>query len=368
METNRPIPFVAIHVGEYLKELLEVKGMKQSELSNLSGVPRPIISDILKGKRGITPEQSNIFGKALDVSYDYLYKFQMRYDVDKARIADRVVEQNKAIKIWEIIVNYIQVKILKKAGIIKCKDVVEDVAAVFKMFGVSTVDAFIGIVSKRENDPAYVKYRKSEKLTTDPKALFTWKYLCIYRDRAVDMAVKFDKECRDSLIKELNVVFFENNNTIKRVKDTLAKYGINFMLEEKEGQLPVDGISFWVNGHPTVCLTMRHSGIDKMAFNVMHELGHIFLHLNEHNSGMANDSINDYELKESEADSFAQGALIPDYVWNEFRRGFRPGVSLDAYIRDSSSRHGIHPRIILGRLTHESKFYSVKSSIPKNIN
>lgn len=370
METNRPIPFMAIHAGEYLKELLEERGMKQSELSELSGTPKSNISNILKGKRDITPEQSVIFGRILGVEDDYLFRFQSRYEMDKARIAERVVEQSTAIKVWEIIKSIVNVKILKKAGIVKFKDVVEDVSSVLEMFGASSVDEILSIASKKENEPelVLVEYRKSEKLTTDPKDLFTWKYLCIYRDRNVKMDVNFDNRCQDSLIKELNGIFYDNHDTLARVKSTLAKYGINLIIEKKEGQVPVDGISFWINGHPTICLTMRHATIDKMAFNIMHELGHIFNHLKENQGAAINPIDKDNELKEREADKFAQKALISDEAWSKFRSGWKHGIGFDAYIKEFSTANFIHPRIVLGRYTHETKCYSVKSSIPKSIN
>ena len=125
MAYDRPIPFMAIHVGEYLKELLEVRGMTQSELSELSGVSRSRIRNILKCKLGITPRQSAVFGKILCVADDYFTRFQMRYDVDKRAIRitpeefqadEKRVEEGEERRVFAMIAMQIR-RELRKQGI-----------------------------------------------------------------------------------------------------------------------------------------------------------------------------------------------------------------------------------------------------------
>ena len=49
-------PNYAIHPGEYLEELLEVRGMSQAELAIRLGISRKHISNVVNGKASITAE------------------------------------------------------------------------------------------------------------------------------------------------------------------------------------------------------------------------------------------------------------------------------------------------------------------------
>ena len=95
-DLNNVTPFMAIHVGEYIQDELSARGMKQSELAALSGVPAPILNNIIKGKRGITAEQSILIGRALDIDDSLFYNLQTKYELDKARISLRAAEQQPA--------------------------------------------------------------------------------------------------------------------------------------------------------------------------------------------------------------------------------------------------------------------------------
>ena len=58
---NQAVPFEATHVGEVIKDELSARNMKQSELSGLTGIQRPILNDVIKGKRSLTPEMALLF-------------------------------------------------------------------------------------------------------------------------------------------------------------------------------------------------------------------------------------------------------------------------------------------------------------------
>ena len=47
---------IAIHPGELLAEEIEARGMTQRELATLVGRPPQVISEIVRGRRGISAE------------------------------------------------------------------------------------------------------------------------------------------------------------------------------------------------------------------------------------------------------------------------------------------------------------------------
>ena len=62
---NQAVPFEATHVGEVIKDELSARNMKQSELSELTGIQKSILNDVIKGKRSLTPEMALLLENAL---------------------------------------------------------------------------------------------------------------------------------------------------------------------------------------------------------------------------------------------------------------------------------------------------------------
>lgn len=95
---NQAVPFVPTHVGELLKDELDARNMKQSELSELTGIQKPILNAVIKGKRALTPEMALLIESALDVPATLLMNVQTQYRLDCAKLSERVVQQTKVIE------------------------------------------------------------------------------------------------------------------------------------------------------------------------------------------------------------------------------------------------------------------------------
>lgn len=81
---NQAIPFEPTHVGEVIKDELAARNMKQSELSELTGIQKSILNDVIKGKRSLTPEMALLIENALDISATFLLNLQTQYELDCA--------------------------------------------------------------------------------------------------------------------------------------------------------------------------------------------------------------------------------------------------------------------------------------------
>ena len=95
---NQAVPFEATHVGEVIKDELAARNMKQSELSELTGIQRPILNDIIKGKRSLTPEMALLLESALDIPASFFMNIQMQYQLDRARLSERVIQRTKLME------------------------------------------------------------------------------------------------------------------------------------------------------------------------------------------------------------------------------------------------------------------------------
>ena len=70
------------HPGEILlREFLEPLEVTQSELSRHLGVPIQRINELVKGKRGITPETAWLLSQALDTTPEFWMNLQVAYEL-----------------------------------------------------------------------------------------------------------------------------------------------------------------------------------------------------------------------------------------------------------------------------------------------
>ncbi len=78
---------VAIHPGEYLKEILEELEVSQSSFAGTIGVSPMRVSHVINGSRPVTAELALLFGKAFGQSPEYWLNLQIAFDLASARNA-----------------------------------------------------------------------------------------------------------------------------------------------------------------------------------------------------------------------------------------------------------------------------------------
>lgn len=79
----------AIHPGEFLKEILDERGISQAQFARVIGVAPMRISHVVKAARPVTAELALLFARALGQSPQYWLNLQATYDLKKAERAIR---------------------------------------------------------------------------------------------------------------------------------------------------------------------------------------------------------------------------------------------------------------------------------------
>jgi addiction module HigA family antidote len=74
----------AIHPGEFLREILEERGLSQAQFARAIGVSPMRVSYVMKGVRPVSAELALLFGKALGQSAQYWLNLQAEYDLKQA--------------------------------------------------------------------------------------------------------------------------------------------------------------------------------------------------------------------------------------------------------------------------------------------
>ncbi|MGO2103481.1 MAG: HigA family addiction module antitoxin [Psychroflexus halocasei] len=355
-------PAQATHPGTLIKDEIDaIPNYSQRTLAKELEVRPSFLNEIIKGKRPVTADLAILLEKSLGISADYWMKFQSQYEIDKARVKQKNIKKLRNIEIWNIIKEYVPVRYFKKHNYL-IDELTEDIKAIKKIYSVETIDDLIDLFSKDK----FAYYRKSEKLKIDDKNMFAWSSLAQYEAKK-QKANTFNFDNIPQLIVRLNDIFFENDDTINRVQMLLNQFGIKMLLIDKLEKTPIDGFSFWSNNNPVIALTLRHNRIDNFAFTIMHEIGHIDLHLRNDRNRKFMDLTKKQNIDqcENEADNYAQEKLIPKEIWKDILNSH---LSLnDEKIKTLGDKHKINPAILLGRVCYEMNYYAMKTKIDKKL-
>lgn len=145
----------------------------------------------------------------------------------------------------------------------------------------------------------------------------------------------------------------------KRAKALLLSKGIVLVTENHLSGTYLDGGAMLDrDGRPLIGLTLRFDRLDNFWFVLLHELGHVFLHLMD---GLRYDFFDEEETSgddkvEREADAFALDSLIPEVKWEECLSRF--ALSEEAVEIDAKNL-GIDASIIAGRIRKERGDYTI---------
>lgn len=363
MATNKVLtPVQATHPGVLIKDELDATpDLNQRILAKELDVKPSFLNEIIKGKRPVTADIAILLEKILGISADYWMKFQSQYEIDKARVKKKNIKKVKNIELWSIIKEYVPVRYFKKHNYLN-DDIESDINTIKNIYEVDTIDSLVSSFSK--DKLAY--YRKSDKLKIDEKNMFAWSSLAQYEAKK-QKTNTFNFDNLNQLCKNLNNIFYENSGTPERVKVVLNQFGIKLLLIDKLEKTPIDGFSFWSENNPAIALTLRYNRIDNFAFTIMHEIGHIDLHLRNDKERKFMDLTTKQNLDkcETEADNYAQQKLISKDIWQDILDHHLP--LNDEKIKSLGDKHKINPAILLGRVCYEMDYYAMKTTIDKKM-
>lgn len=194
-------------------------------------------------------------------------------------------------------------------------------------------------------------------------ALLAWQARILERGRRkIDSGEVGVFELDDRWLPEL-VHLTKRQDGPKRAQSLLAKKGIALIFERHLPGSYLDGAAMLAEGGtPIVGLTLRHDRLDNFWFVLMHELGHVFMHLYD---GLRFDFFdeeggNNSDAIEAEADRFALDALIPEKLWNQCLSRF--ALSKEA-VKIDAEAIGIDPSIVAGRIRKERGDYTILNDL-----
>lgn len=331
-----------IHPGETIADVLEERGITQSELSSRTGVSAAYVSNVIAGKKGISANFAMGLEYALRVPKSFWLNLQANYESDLLEINEvqTITEEERLARedLKDI------VKYLRKKEMMPVRENRDDsIISLRKVLQISN------IANLKEMIPAGA-FRMSTNATINPYVLGAWIRLCQLAGDGKVISTKFDKKYMNDLINDMkHIMCKENGNLQKALNDTLEKYGIIFSVARNFRGAPVHGyISQKEDGKYEMVLTIRGAFADIFWFSLFHEIGHIVNgDIGKNLKFLDDGSDND---KETAADFFASNMLLSPESYELFIR--KRDFSIEA-IRKYAESQNVMPYIVIGRLQKE---------------
>ena len=148
-------------------------------------------------------------------------------------------------------------------------------------------------------------------------------------------------------------------------KDFLEEHGIAVIIEPHLPATHLDGAAMiGRNGAPVIALTLREDRLDNFWFTLMHELVHVWKHLDDNkHRAIVDENIEQSsatEAIEREANEIAGEALIPHATWRRSDAFANPSTkTIQALAADLQ----ISPAIVAGRVRFERRNYALFSGL-----
>jgi HTH-type transcriptional regulator / antitoxin HigA len=326
--------------GEFVKDELEARGWTQDMLGEITGIPAPVISNIIKGKRAISVEIASQFAAAFGTTAQFWMNLETSYELWMDTRGDEKIARKARLYALA------PVNELIKRGWIEATnnlDLLEERLLKF-------------LDRKSFDEPSQFVYATKKSTEQANPSQVAWVHRAKHLARGIK-AARFTDESFGKALRKLRELR-KNAEDVREVSRVLAEGGIRLILIEGLSKGKIDGATFWLDEYsPVVVLSMRYDRLDHFWFVLMHELGHVANRdalgglpiLDVNLVGDEAIPFTDKSVMEMRADMFAEDFLIERKEIDDFIGRYRPLYSKQK-IKNFSARIGVHPALVLGRL------------------
>lgn len=348
-------PARLVKPGDILREELEERGWSQHEFADIIGKPYQAVSEIINGKKEITPDSAIRFAEALGTSPELWLNMEGSYRLAMAARGRHDDSVSRTASLYEAV----PVRELIKKGWIKSRANVDDLER--------ELLSFLGISQLDQMERIAAQFRVSQSRSPKPKSLICW----LRRAEMIAHEAQAKAYSREMLLGAIPDIpkLSRDPGQAELVGRRLSELGVRLVIVPHLDKTYVDGCAFWLDeATPVVALSLRFHRLDNFWFTLMHELAHIVLH-------SANGTVPfvDEELErqagnryESQANEQARDWLIPKSEYKRFLRANRSRYTARS-VQNFAYELGIAPGIVVGRLHFDLHvpYGNMRGLIPK---
>jgi HTH-type transcriptional regulator/antitoxin HigA len=323
--------------GQILQAELDQRGWTQTEFGEIIGRPGRLISEILAGKRGVTPETAHAFAAALGTTAAYWMELDAEYQLSRTSAAgDRITRKARLRQRFPVR------EMIKRGWIQRGISDDELEHNVFKYFGIMRI-----------NDPVIFNHAArrnyAEDLSSSQEA---WLFRVHKLASALQVTRYSEKQLRTG-VGYLELLMTEPEE-IRHVPRILSECGVRLVIVEPIPGSKIDGVCFWIdtNRSPVIGLSLKGGDqIDRFWFNLRHEIEHILR--GDGQTGVVIDDFDDLSTVETESENAANMAAanycVPIQKMDDFYARHHPIYS-EKILVGFSRLMKRHPGIVAGQL------------------
>ncbi len=337
------IPAEVFPPGEFIKEELEARGWTQADLAEILGRPARLVSEIVGGKRAISPETAKGLGDAFGTGAQFWMNLESTYQLARVKDQDDVVARRARLYSKAPVKEMIKRRWIEPSNSV---DVLEK--QIVDFFELTSLNDKIQFCAHAA--------RKSTPYMAVTPTQCAWLFRVKKLARAVQ-ARHFTPRLLAEGLERLRLLL-QSPEEVRHVPRILAESGVRFVVLEPLPQTRIDGVCFWLDEtSPVVALSLRYDRIDWFWFTVLHELEHV-----KNGDGLEGQAQLDVDLVgehalatdekpelEQQANRFAAHFLIPEGQIEDFVARVRPLYSKQKIV-GFAARLTIHPGIVVGQL------------------
>lgn len=189
-------------------------------------------------------------------------------------------------------------------------------------------------------------------------SLYAWLARVVQKARGLSKKVaRYNHDIfSTSFLRELAQLSWSERGPLLAV-EFLNKHGVVVVIEEHLKGTQLDGAALRdSDGTPIIGLTLRHDRIDNFWFTLLHEVVHLWKHVDEHEAFLDDLDVSSEDRREAEANRIAREAFIPRLIWKRSPAYQSPSRET---VLQLSHELRIHPAIIAGRLRRETGNYTM---------
>ena len=325
--------------GATLRELLDDRGLTQSDLATRMGRPQKTISEIINGKTAITPETALELELVLSVPASFWNARERDY---RAFLARREQQERLALQL-EWLGNFPVASLAKAGWIERHRDKKRQLKELLQFFGVASPAQWQNVFSACE-----VAFRQSKSFSSDRHALSAWLQCGILIAERARCAT-YDKGRFVETLDRIRCLTQEPAGVfVPAMKELCAEAGVVVAFVPQIPKARISGATRWLHADKALIqLSLRYKTDDQLWFTFFHEAAHIVLHGKrlifldiEQSEGEQEDAANQW----------AADVLIPRAEYEEFAA---LATHTKNGIRDFARSVEIAPGIVVGRLQHD---------------
>ncbi|MEZ4623072.1 MAG: HigA family addiction module antitoxin [Caldilineaceae bacterium] len=338
---NNLVPAYTPTPGELLKLELDARGWTQGEFAEIISKPQQAVSQIINGKKQITPETALRISRALGTSPELWNNLEAEHQLALAR-QNTVDSEMSEIEIRSRLHELAPVPELTRRGWIPTTETVQELQ--------QAICNFLHIETIHETPSLQAKLRQSELLTPEQSAQIAWLRRVEW---LVQQAAPLDRQPLESdrLIADLLTLTAQAED-VAQVSTILQRHGIHFVIVPALARAYVDGATFVTGGERVIALSLRSKRIDSFWFTLLHEVAHIVLGHDDFQLDIELEE-NGEEAHEREANQQAREWLIPSTHYKQLLQFGKEKIYRDK-AEAFAAKIGRHPGIVAGRLKHEA--------------